>query len=351
MQGYSLDKDVGVHNLGLWFLVLLFGLLSSGCVSFPYRGLLVSQPPRSVSPPQPSLFIPPETAPLRVEEIQDKGDYLLSILSLEPTIRLANEGERVNLYLYQPSHRGPTPPQSLAEPDIWPKKPALILLPITSGEYFTENLAQYFVKRGFVSLRYPSRNELVVLTEKDDALKQFQEILRDDVINVRRGLAWLREQPGIDPERIGIMGISLGAIVASLVTGIDPEIKAAVLFLAGGNLPGILTSSQEKPITQFRIERLNLNDEKDVGLLHQATEVLGPVDPLYYPSLLSPDRILMINGSFDAVIKRRYTEELWQHLGEPTLTYLPTGHYASILYFHYARYKALKHFEDFLSED
>jgi dienelactone hydrolase len=336
MQGYSLDKDAGVHNLSLWFLVLLFGLLSSGCMSYPYRGFLVSQPPRPVPPPQLSLFVPTETAPLRVEEIQDKGDYLLSILSLEPTIRLANEGERVNLYLYQPK-------------DGNQERPALILLPITSGEYFTENLARYFVKRGFVSLRYPSRNELVVLTEKDDALKQFREILRDDVINVRRGLAWLREQPGIDPERIGIMGISLGAIIASLVTGIDPEIKAAVLFLAGGNLPGILTSSQEKPITQFRIERLSLNDEKDAGLLHQATEVLGPVDPLHYPSLLSPDRILMINGYFDAVIKRRYTEELWQHLGEPTLTYLPTGHYASILFFHYARIKALEHFTHFLS--
>ena len=57
------------------------------------------------------------------------------------------------------------------------------------------------------------------------------------------------------------------------------------------------------------------------GYLQEMRSVLYPIDPLHYPSLLTPDRILMVNGYFDAVIKRRYTRELWNHLKKPTLIF------------------------------
>ncbi len=176
------------------------------------------------------------------------------------------------------------------------------------------------------------------------------------MVNVRKGLAWLKEQPGVDGDRIGIMGISMGAILSSLLIEVQPGIQAAVLFLGGGNLPGIFKTSKEDPIADFRersLEKIQPNgDPTDANwekFIAEAREVLGPVDPLKYPSLLPPERILMVNGYFDAVIKKSYTQELWTHLKEPTLIYLPAGHYGSVLFFHYARYKALQHFNRFLA--
>src|SRR5438067_5054764 len=49
--------------------------------------------------------------------------------------------------------------------------------------------------------------------------------------------SWLREQPSVDPERIGTVGISLGAVVAHLAMGTDDRLGAGVALLGGGNLP------------------------------------------------------------------------------------------------------------------
>ena len=72
-------------------------------------------------------------------------------------------------------------------------------------------------------------------------------------MNIKRGLRWLREQPQVDASRIGIMGISLGAMLSALMIELEPDIRAAVLFLGGGNLAGIFQTSKEKthrPVSQ-----------------------------------------------------------------------------------------------------
>ena len=42
------------------------------------------------------------------------------------------------------------------------------------------------------------------------------DALRQENDDVLAALAWLREQPGIDPRRIGVMGISFGGIMTML---------------------------------------------------------------------------------------------------------------------------------------
>ena len=113
------------------------------------------------------------------------------------------------------------------------------------------------------------------------------------------------------------MGISLGAILSALMIELEPDFRAAVLFLGGGDLPGIFQNLKEKPIAQFRKKRFTEgsleeapNGEDLEDYLQEMKSALYPIDPLHYPSLLTPDRILMVNGYFDAVIKRRYTQAL-----------------------------------------
>jgi hypothetical protein len=282
------------------------------------------------------------TIPLSLIKEEDGKGFSLSTLALTPSVILPHEEKELHLGYYKPNQNQL-------------KKPAIILLPITFGDYFTENLARYFADKGFIVLRFPSRNELRIFSDESKNLTHFQQILHDDILNVRKGLQWLKEQPEVDPSRIGIMGISLGAILTSLLIEVETDFQAAVLFLGGGNLPGIFRTSKERPIAGYRDRHIQkklakktpTNEEWEI-FLKEAHTALGKVDPLQYPSLLTPDRILMINGVFDTVIKRPYTKELWTHLGEPNLIYLPAGHYGSVLFFHYARLKALKHFEAFI---
>lgn len=52
---------------------------------------------------------------------------------------------------------------------------------------------------------------------------------------VRDALTWLAGQPGVDPDRLGIVGISLGAALAFEVAAADPRVKAVVDYF--GPLP------------------------------------------------------------------------------------------------------------------
>ena len=313
-----------------------------GCVSYPFKGPVDLIPLPVIPSPDTTFFETNEPIALSVIKVEEEGDFSLTTLALKPNRTLPQEKDELHLGFYKPI-------------GLKSKWPAIVLLPITSGDYITENLARYFVDKGFIVLRFPSRNELGIFSDENKDLTHFRQVLRDDVLNVRRGLRWLKDHPDVDSKRIGMMGISLGAILTSLMIEIDPDIQAAVLFLGGGNLPEIFRTSKERPIAGYRerhfqkkLAKNNPTDEEWKQFLEEAKHDLGKVDPLRYPSLLTPARILMVNGFFDAVIKRSYTKELWNHLGEPNLIYLPAGHYGSVLFFHYARYKSLKHFKRFL---
>ncbi|MGE5182398.1 MAG: alpha/beta hydrolase family protein [Acidobacteriota bacterium] len=59
----------------------------------------------------------------------------------------------------------------------------------------------------------------------------------DEADDVRSELAWLREQPGIDPKRLGLVGHSEGGFIALVVAAGDPSL-AAIVLLAGSGVPG-----------------------------------------------------------------------------------------------------------------
>lgn len=65
---------------------------------------------------------------------------------------------------------------------------------------------------------------------------------------VRDGIAWIARRPGVDPHRIGIVGISLGGALGLAAAGTDPRIKALVDYF--GPMPqGIVTAGAALPPT------------------------------------------------------------------------------------------------------
>jgi dipeptidyl aminopeptidase/acylaminoacyl peptidase len=54
--------------------------------------------------------------------------------------------------------------------------------------------------------------------------------------DVVRAVQWLSRQPGVDPNRIGLMGFSQGGQVALLAAGLTPKVKAVVAFFPVADL-------------------------------------------------------------------------------------------------------------------
>ncbi|MCE9631901.1 MAG: acetylxylan esterase [Planctomycetia bacterium] len=56
------------------------------------------------------------------------------------------------------------------------------------------------------------------------------------VLAARRGITFLKQQPEVDPERIGVYGLSMGGKLTTNVAAIDKRVKAAVPSCGGGGV-------------------------------------------------------------------------------------------------------------------
>ncbi len=199
---------------------------------------------------------------------------------------------------------------------------------------------------GYAILRYESTKSF--LDDPDQTLAGATQIIRHYIIDVRRGIDWLLSREEVNPNRLGMMGISLGAITASVVMEADARIKAGVLILGGGDLAGIIDRSKEVSLMKFR-QRIMAREEIDANEFRKtAAEAFRPIDPLTYANRLDPTRILMINGYFDQVIHRSFVKTFWEAAGRPKLIFLPTGHYSAAFLHSYLRSKTSLHFQKHL---
>ena len=70
--------------------------------------------------------------------------------------------------------------------------------------------------------------------------------------DIRRTIDLLASRPEINPQRIGITGISLGGIIAATAAGAEPRLYRAGLILAGGDLLTIIHHAREtRPLSEM----------------------------------------------------------------------------------------------------
>lgn len=194
------------------------------------------------------------------------------------------------------------------------------------------SLARSLTRRGFVTAvmtlpyhiqRTPGgylSGELMIVPDAG----HMRDTMRQAALDVRRLVDWLQAQPQIAQDKVGIVGISLGAIISALVLGVEPRLKAGVLVLGGANLAHVLWRS---PLT------MNVRSElrsKGIGY-EQLRREMESVEPLTSLRGQYGERVLMINGRYDMVIPREDALALRNALGQGPILWLNTGHYGPAL--------------------
>lgn len=191
---------------------------------------------------------------------------------------------------------------------------------------------------------------------------QALKIFRLSVIDVRTALDLVLSFSDVDPERIAIGGVSLGALVGAITMAVDDRIKAGFFLLSGGNIPLIagksfltgrlrrraLTdelkqeikkslASKELPLKaeQTIYEFLRELQSRGLKAFAQAPET-GSFDPLNFADRLKDRPVMMINARFDRVIPPPATLQFWEAMGRPPLYRYPVGHFT--LFFFYSRF-------------
>ncbi len=211
------------------------------------------------------------------------------------------------------------------------RRPAAVLLHWLGGNFDTlEIVGMRMAEQGIATLmlympgygpRKPKDagpNEK--LTKKD--VSSMITGLRQTVMDVRRAGDWLAARPDVEPSRVGIVGISLGAVVGSLSVGVDDRFGRSVLLIGGGDLPAIVMhGSRETAEAKDRLE-------KDGYTTDSLRDLWRNVEPLTYASRVRPEDILLINCESDEVIPKEATLRLRAAMGSPEIRWFKGGHYA-----------------------
>ena len=143
---------------------------------------------------------------------------------------------------------------------------------------------------------------------------------RQALIDARAVLGLLRGR-GVP---VGVLGFSLGGIIAHMLMAVEPLDFGASAF-AGGDTAGIVW---EGVLTQPYRRAMEAN-----GITFERLSALwASGNPVRYAHRVRPPRLFMLNARYDLCVPLRFTLELWGALGEPPIQWLPAKHITGFLF-------------------
>lgn len=158
----------------------------------------------------------------------------------------------------------------------------------------------------------------------------FLEMLRQAVQDTERAGWLLAQRPEV--AGVGLMGISLGGLVAATAGAQCPLFGKTFLLLAGGDLMEILN----RAFLARRMARAFTG--MDEGLRARISEQLAEVEPLSHAAGFGERAraggLFMLNAKYDHVIPPEQSRLLADAagLGRDHVRWIPSGHYTALLF-------------------
>ncbi len=212
------------------------------------------------------------------------------------------------------------------------RKPAAIVLHILGGDFplsrlFCLTLAERGTAALFVKMPYygPRRPEGVGRRMISEDPQETAEGMTQAILDIRQATAWLAARAEIDPQRLGVFGISLGGITGALAATAEPRLQNVCLLLAGGDIARVAWESRE-------LDKVRQRWQEKGGTKEEFMAAMREIDPVLYGANVRGKRILMLNATEDEVIPRECTESLWRAFGEPEIHWYAGGHYSVARY-------------------
>jgi dienelactone hydrolase len=140
-------------------------------------------------------------------------------------------------------------------------------------------------------------------------LEKDKELVRYQVIEVRRALDYICSLPEIDKEHIGYVGHDYGAMFGTVAAGIDKRVSCYVLMTAMGNF------------TDWFIQYWP-HTNKDGTALDEAGKneyraAMSEIDPVNFIKAAAPAKLFFQFADNDVFISKETAEELYEAASEP----------------------------------
>lgn len=320
-----LRNHIGVRRIGQSILVLSIASFCS-CVHH-------SCDPGYLGPKERSREIlnyysyPARTIDAKVETVREKRHYVIKRVEFPSALNVfGTENIKVDYYMQKKKSRFPT----------------VLILPILEGvEFSVKSFARRFASHGFNCAIVHNRK---VALEDAQSADEIEDYFRQTVLDYRQVIDYLVAREEVDKDRLGCLGLSLGGIRASMLSGVDERLKCIVIGLAGGSIADIAILSGEADIRNRMKELVTMGADSE--MVHAELSEKVVTDPLRLAPHADARDVLMFIAMFDRIVPRKCCDQLWKSYGKPEVIYLPSGHYSSFVFLPYAVGKSLDFFEE-----
>ncbi len=218
--------------------------------------------------------------------------------------------------------------------------PVVIVVPTVAGVTLVEReTASELCQIGIASIIADVNDTSI--PENLPAWGHEDETNRHSILSLRTTIDFAKQNIHFDPARVGLMGLSLGAVQSAFLAGLEANrLAAVVLVLAGGNLPYVMSTSDNGQVVKLREARMEHEHMTSVDEYESMLRKTMRYDPTYFASNANPKNIFMVISDNDTKVPTLVQKELFVDLGSPQSTTFSTNHVETIMsmtfvYFHY----------------
>ena len=183
---------------------------------------------------------------------------------------------------------------------------AVILPGATVSKEGAQHLAGELAELGYASIALDQRNLCVIDFENDYQLFASGDVPVEYLMlsDALHAVDFLITQPGVDAEKIIIIGESNGGRIAIIAAAMHPKIRMVI---------GISTSGYN---TEEQIPR---NTPDNMRKFYYS------IDPDTYLPLLPPKKLVLMHANNDSIIPIELAERTYQKAGEPKAFHVVSG--------------------------
>lgn len=280
--------------------------------------------------PEPALALPKEKhlsyhkQPLQIlshEHIDSRSHSDIFEIKFAPHVNVLHKKYDVTITYYRVKGNQP--------------RPLVLCLPIMDGKNVVARIfANYLASKGYHTAIVHKQHEMFNELTADNYKALLNLGLEQIVYNHMQALDWLETRPEIDASRIGVAGISMGSIKALLLTAYDSRIRCAFAALTGGDLPDILSYSDDGGVVRTR-EQILANTELSLDELREDLRQHITHDPILLAPYIQTEQVMLILASLDTTVPFEKGQALRVALRKPETIYLLGNHISSAIFINY----------------
>jgi dienelactone hydrolase len=126
--------------------------------------------------------------------------------------------------------------------------------------------------------------------------------------------------------RYGILGMSLGGVLASYVAGVERKILASTIIAGAGNTAGVLAHSDQRLVVRLRQRRMRALRIPTVTAYEAQLRAVLRIDPVDFASSISPRSMYLFIPNRDRTVPVRYQRELRDAVNAPLVYEMRASH-------------------------